>query len=183
MINKKVVTSFIVLLVSITVLGAIVDYFGFKSERTSFSKKVIFEFDFSASFNSATIGPGESVYISPYVTSYATEPMYVFIRVEMPFISGSPLYSLNIDGDWSLIEQNEGIFVYAYANPNMIIVSPGDSTTFLANKMTMEPISVVDYAGIDDINVTFTAYTIACNNIGDNPNEAWEIMKSLCNID
>ena len=44
-------------------------------------------------------------------------------------------------------------------------------------------ISVVDYSNIEDINVTFTAYAMACNNVGDDPNEAWNIMKALCNID
>ena len=49
--------------------------------------------------------------------------------------------------------------------------------------MTMKNISVVDYSSIEDINVTFTAYAMACNNVGDDPNEAWNIMKELCNID
>ena len=109
--------------------------------------------------------------------------MYVFIRVDMPFIEGDPLYTLNVNNDWRLIEQKEGALVYAYASPNMYVLSPGENTSILANKMTMKKISVVDYSSIEDINVTFTAYAMACNNVGDDPNEAWNIMKALCNID
>ena len=80
MLKKKFILVLIIIIFSIYVVGAIVDYFGFKSVRTSYSKKVIFEFDFSASFDAATIGPGESVYINPYITNNSTELMYVFIR-------------------------------------------------------------------------------------------------------
>ena len=107
--------------------------------------------------------------------------MYVFIRVDMPFIEDDPLYTLNVNNDWRLIEQKEGVLVYAYANPNMNVLSPGENTSVLANKMTMKNISVVDYSSIEDINVTFTAYVMACNNVGDDPNEAWNIMKALYN--
>lgn len=183
MLKKKFILVLIIIIFSIYVVGAIVDYFEFKSVRTSYSKKVIFEFDFSASFDAATIGPGESVYINPYITNNSTELMYVFIRVDMPFIEGDPLYTINVNDDWSLIEQKEGVLVYAYASPNMYVLSPGENTSILANKMTMKNISVVDYSSIEDINVTFTAYAMACNNVGDDPNEAWNIMKELCNID
>lgn len=104
--------------------------------------------------------------------------MYVFIRVDMPFIEGDPLYTLNVNNDWRLIEQKEGVLVYA-----LYVLSPGENTSILATKMTMKNILVVDYSSIEDINVTFTAYVMACNNVGDDPNEAWNIMKELCNID
>ena len=58
-----------------------------------------------------------------------------------------------------------------------------NNTSILTTKMTMKNISVVDYSSIEDINVTFTAYTMAYNNVGDDPNEAWNIIKELCNID
>ena len=105
MLKKKFILVLIIIIFSIYVVGAIVDYFGFKSVRTSYSKKVIFEFDFSASFDATIIGLGESVYINPYITNNSTELMYVFIKVDMPFIEGDPLYTINVNDDWILIEQ------------------------------------------------------------------------------
>ena len=51
--------------------------------------------------------PGGSKSINPVITSGATEDMYCFIRVVMPLApDGTALYSLNVDGGWSL--ENSG---------------------------------------------------------------------------
>lgn len=69
----------------------------------------------------------------------------------MPFIEGDPLYTLNVNNDWRLIEQKEGVLVYAYASPNMYVLTPGGNTSILATKMTMKNISVVDYSSIEGV--------------------------------
>lgn len=182
--KKKVIALLIILILSITFIGAFTNYFKFKSERTNFTKKVIFEFDFSTSIGDVEIGPGESVNINPYVKSNASLPMYVFIRVQMPVVSLGPLYSITPNAEWVLVEEEGSYLTYAYAiDDAMIILGPEESTNALANKMTMKRISLSEFAGLDDINVSFIAYTIA---VGDHvptaPNEAWTYLKELCNL-
>ena len=181
MLKKKVIALLIILILSITFIGAFTNYFKFKSERTNFTKKVIFEFDFSTSIGDVEIGPGDSININPYVKSNASLPMYVFIRVQMPVVSLVPLYSIAPNADWILVEE-DGSYLTAI-DDEMIILGPEESTNALANKMTMKKISLSEFAGLDDINVSFIAYTIA---VGDHvptaPNEAWTYLKELCNL-
>ena len=174
----------IISILSITFICAFTNYFKFKSERTNIAKKVIFEFDFSTSIGDVEIGPGDSININPYVKSNASLPMYVFIRVQMPVVSLGPLYSITPNAEWILVEEDGSYLTYAYAiDDEMIILGPEESTNALANKMTMKKISLSEFAGLDDINVSFIAYTIA---IGDHvptaPNEAWTYLKELCNL-
>ena len=50
----------------------------------------------------------------PVIYNDATEDMFVFIRVDMPFVDGSPLYTFEVDRDWTQVESDEGVVVYAY---------------------------------------------------------------------
>ena len=151
------------------------------SEKTGYTKKVIYSFDFSTSFISAELSSGDTVTIRPYVTSESSVPICVFIKVKMPFISGAPLYTMNVSSDWREVENSSGTIVYAYADSEITPLDPGDSTTYLANAMRMRSVPIAEYAGLDDINATFTAYTMEIVNdkTPTDPSEAWTMMKEL----
>lgn len=182
--KKKVITLLIILILSITFIGAFTNYFKFKSERTNFTKKVIFEFDFSTSIGDVEIGPGDSVNINPYVKSNASLPMYVFIRVQLPDSSSGPLYSITPNNEWLLVEDEGEYHTYAYAiGDSMLELQPEESTNDLANKMTMKNISLSEFALLDDINVSFIAYTIAVSDhVPTSPSESWLYLKELCDL-
>lgn len=129
------------------------------------------------------VGPGDSIDISPVIFNDATEEMYVFIKIQMPEWDKSPLYTFEVDENWSLIESNEGTLIYAYGSPYMIILNPGESTSALTTQMTMCSISNADYSAIDDINVSIMGYAIGIEDVDPSPSNAWSVCKQLGNID
>lgn len=147
-----------------------------------FSKKVIFQFDLGIGTSAGEVGPGDSVSVNPVVTNSATEDMYVFVKIQMPEWDGSPLYTFRADDAWTLVESEGGAVIYAYANPEMTVLSPGDSTTILTNQMNMRSISNAEYAAIDDINITFTGYAVGTEEVSTNPTDAWSECKAIGNI-
>ncbi|MGN0906427.1 MAG: hypothetical protein ACI4NM_04705 [Bullifex sp.] len=169
-------------IIALAAAGAAVGIrYGFRSEKTGYTKKVIYSFDFSTSFISTELGPGDTVTIRPYVKSESSVPICVFIKVEMPYIAGAPLYTMNVSSEWMEVENSSGTIVYAYGNSEMTPLEPGDSTTYLANAMRMRSISIADYAGLNDINATFTAYTMEFvqETTPTDPSEAWTMMKEV----
>lgn len=181
MVRKKLVVILIMVLLAAAAVGAVAGIrYSFRAEKTNYTKKVIFSFDFSTSFISAELGPGDTVTIRPYVISESSVPVYVFIKVDMPYVSGGPLYDINVSNDWKAVEENAGTLVYAYAESEMTVLDPGEYTTYLASTMTMKSLSVADFAGIDDINATFTAYTMeVTDDIPTDPAQAWNTLKEL----
>lgn len=164
-----------------TVAYAITNLFVSKSVTTSFTKKQIFQFDFNTGLNGGEIGPGDSFSVNPVIYNDATEYMFVFIGVDMPFVDGSPLYTFEVDRDWTLVESDGGVVVYAYTagSEGMTTLTPGDSTTALTEQMTMRSITNAEYAGIDDINITITGYAIGTEDVPTAPVEAWEHCKYI----
>ena len=160
---------------------AITNLFVSKSVTTSFTKKQIFQFDFNTGLNGGEIGPGDSFSVNPVIYNDATEDMFVFIRVDMPFVDGSPLYTFEVDRDWTQVESDGGVVVYAYTagSEGMTALTPGESTTALTEQMTMRSITNAEYAGIDDINITLTGYAIGVENVPTVPEEAWVYCKSI----
>lgn len=63
--------------------------------------------------NGGEVGPGDSFSVNPVIYNDATEDMFVFIRVDMPFVDGSPLYTFEVDRDWTQVESDGGVVVYA----------------------------------------------------------------------
>ena len=112
----------------------------------------------------------------------ATEEMYVFVKIQMPGWNSSPLYTLRADDEWALVESLAGSVVYAYANQEMTILCPGESTSALTNQMIMRSISNAEYASIDDINITITGYAIGTEDVSTNPEDAWNECNSIGNI-
>ena len=147
-----------------------------------FSKKVIFLFDLGIGMSAGEVGPGDSVSVNPVVTNSATEDMYVFVKIQMPEWDGPPLYTFHAGDAWVLVESGEGVVVYAYANPELTVLSPGDSTFALTNQMNMRSISNAEYAAIDDINVTGTGYAVGIEDVSTNPEEAWNECKEIGNL-
>lgn len=147
-----------------------------------FSKKVIFLFDLGIGMSAGEVGPGDSVSVNPVVTNSATEDMYVFVKIQMPEWDGSPLYTFRADDAWTLVESEGGAVIYAYANPEMTILNPGESTSALTNQMNMRSISNAEYAAIDDINITFTGYAVGTEEVSTNPTDAWSECKAIGNI-
>lgn len=64
----------------------------------------------------------------------------------------------------------------------MTVLQPGDSTSALAEQMTMNGISNAEYAAIDDINITITGYAIGIEDVPTNPIEAWNYCKIIGNM-
>ena len=169
-------------LATVIVAYAITNLFFTQSRTTGFSKKVIFQFDLGIGTSAEEVGPGDSISVNPVVTNSATEDMYVFVKIQMPEWDGSPLYTFHADEAWVLVESGGGAVVYAYADPEMTTLSPGDSTFALTNQMTMRSISNAEYAVIDDINITITGYAIGTEDVSTNPKDAWNECKEIGNL-
>ena len=105
--------------------------------------------------------------------------MYVFIEIEMPLVWTTPLYSFTPSDEWCVVESDGGGVVYAYTAGSelMTALTPGESTTALTEQMTMRSITNAEYAGIDDINITFTGYAIGVEDVPTVPEEAREHCK------
>ena len=151
-------------------------FFKGETQTSDYSKKTYFEFDGSSFFTaSGEVGPGESMSINPVITSEATVDMFVFIRVEIPGYNGAGLYGIDINSGWSVEEAqvvgDKYIAVYRYND----ILTPGASTTALGRSLTMVDMSLAEYAGISDINVTMTGY--ACGAEDESLDTAWESIK------
>ena len=167
------------LLMTTTVVAYAITTLFFKGETqtSDYSKKTYFEFAGDGFFaESGEVGPGESMSINPVISSNATVDMYVFIWVEMPGYSDAGLYEIDVNSSWSVEEAqavgDKYIAVYRYDD----VVAPGESTTALGSSLTMVNMSMADYAGLDDINVTMTGYT--CGAEDESLDTAWESIKA-----
>lgn len=184
-VKKKIVTIGVwigILWTTVIVAYAITNLFFTQSKTTGFSKKVIFQFDLCIGTSKGEVGPGDSISVSPVIANSATEEMYVFVKIQMPEWNSSPLYTFRADDEWALVESLAGSVVYAYANQEMAILCPGESTSALTNQMIMRSISNAEYASIDDINITITGYAIGTEDVSTNPEDAWNECKSIGNI-
>ena len=181
--NKKklAVTIFIVLFLSVFVVGAITEFFASKSVTVTVTKKKYFRFDFELALDNAELGPGDSVAVNPIVKSDSTEEMYVFMKVTNPSVNNVPLYTYDVDDSWIVVDDSmTNAIVYAYASSDsMAPLSPGEETNCLTNKMTMRDISIPEYASIDNIDFTFEVFAVGTEGIDMNPTDAWAEAKQL----
>ena len=161
---------------------AITNLFFTHSKNTEFTKKVVLAFDLDIGMGSGEVGPGDSIAVMPAVTNHATEDMYVFVKIQMPQWDGSPLYTFQADEAWKLVEHSDGTAVYAYGNPEMTVLCPGESTLVLTNQMTMRSISLAEYSQVNDINITITGYAVGTEAVSTNPEEAWVDCKNIGDI-
>lgn len=172
-----------IFLATVIVAYAITTLFFLRREELQvFSKKVSFQFELGIGASTGEVGPGDSISVNPVVTNSATEAMYVFVKIQIPELDGSPLYTFRADDDWVLVESADGTDIFAYANPEMTVLNPGESTTILTNQMTMRSISNAEYAAIDDINITIIGYAIGIEDVASNPADAWNECKTIGNI-
>lgn len=169
----------VILAATVVVAYAISSLYYTQTSRTQYTKKVIFQFDMDIGMSTGEIGPGDTIPINPIVTNSATEEMYLFMKIQMPEWDGAPLYTFDVDDQWILIESAGDTAVYAYGNPEMIVLYPGESTTALTNQMVMRAISNAEFASIDDLNITFTSYAIGIEDIPSDPVNAWNICKEI----
>lgn len=188
--KKRLLTSAslmsVVVLSGITVF-ALTGLYRTTSQSLGLQKKTIFEFNLETSVTSdqLEIGPGESISVSPAVYNDATEDMYVFVEIQMPYIDEGPLYDFVVDEQWQLIESKSvsSIYMktYAYISDadNMCPLNPGDTTPSLTDSMQMKSITNAEYAIIDSIDVVITGYVIGTEDVSTNPREAWEICKYM----
>ena len=178
----------IAVMIGLLVIGgagvyAMTRYYLAKSVKSEFTKKHIFTFDLSTGLTPEEIGPGDSFHVNPTVYNDATEEMYVFIQVVMPTTADGALYSFDVDGEWTLVENANGTVVYAYGNTEMAVLCPGESTSALTSQMTMQQISNAEYAWIDDVNITVTGYAIGIEDVSTNPIDAWNECKEIGNME
>ena len=172
-----------IFLASAIVAYAITNLFFSQSQTSEFYKKQIFQFELDAGMRSGEIGPGDSFAVCPVILNTATEEMYVFIQVVMPTTADGALYSFDVDGEWTLVENANGTVVYAYGNTEMAVLCPGESTSALTSQMTMQQISNAEYAWIDDVNITVTGYVIGIEDVSTNPIDAWNECKEIGNME
>ena len=172
-----------IFMATVIVAYAITNLFFTQIRTTEFSKKVIFQFDLDIGMSSGEVGPGDSFSVSPVIFNDATEEMYVFVKIQMPELEGSPLYTFQVNEEWILVESSNETVVYAYGNTDMTILNPGESTSALTNQMTMRPISNAEYASVGDINVTVTGYAIGIEDVDSTPGEAWSMCKQIGNLE
>lgn len=178
----KIAVVFGLFLGATMVVYAITSLFFTSSETSKLSKKTKFKFDLTTDMTETDVGPGDSFDVKPVINSDATEEMYAFIQVNMPITAEGELYTYDVDDGWTTIIDNEGTFVYAYADSEMTVLQPGESTSALTEQMTMDEISNAEYASIDDINITITGYAIGTEDVATDPVEAWEQCKAIENI-
>ena len=164
---------------TVIVAYAFTNLFFTTSQKSDFSKKQIFRFNLNTDLSGGEVGPGDSFSVSPVIFNDATEDMYVFIQIDMPIVDNEALYSFDVDEQWFVVSEDSGTVVYAYANTDMTLLAPGDSTSALTNQMTMKSISNAEYANIDDINITITGYAIGIEEVDTNPVNAWNVCKSF----
>ena len=177
-----------ILLGTTIIVYAVTTLFFTKTERSELSKKTVFRFDMSTDMEAASVGPGDSFSVQPYIFNDATEDMFVFIRIDMPETESGKLYTYTTDDQWIIVsDSTDGYYtattVYAYAGAEMTSLFPGESTTTLTTELTMEEISNAEYAYIDDINIRLTGYAIGTDEISTSPEEAWEKCKAIGNIE
>jgi hypothetical protein len=123
------------------------------------------------------IGPSESMSIDPVITSMASVDMYVFIKVEMPRYNDTGLYELNVDASWSLVERevvdNKWVVVYRYDTE----LKPDQSTAVLSNTITMDNMTLTEFAEIEEIDVSMTGFACRTADVAG-IDEAWDYIKS-----
>lgn len=179
--KKRLTTLLLTLLILMTttvVAYALVTYITTKTQTSSFTKKEYFEMSDSEIFaTSSEVGPGETVSINPVITSESSVDMYVFIKVEMPGYNGGGLYRLDMNSGWSLVESGEsnGTWVEVYRYDTEL--TPDQSTTVLANKLTMVNMTLAEFAEISDIDVSMTGYACRTADVAG-IDEAWDYIKS-----
>ncbi len=176
--------TFAILMASTLFLGTITAYvatlyFFSKSEKSDIKHKDIFEFNLDLNMISAEVAPGESYSLTHRITNDATQEMYMFIEIIMPSFESQPLYTLEAQEAWVLVESGETNYVYAYAGNEMTVLATNESTDVLTDKITMRAISNGDYAAIDDLNISVIGYAIGIENVSANPVQAWKYCKSV----
>lgn len=162
---------------------AISTLFFTKSSPIPVPRTTIFQFDLSTGANPGETGPGDSFAVSPTVYNDATENMYVFIVVEQPYINDDSLYTYSVANSWKLLSSTTEKQVYAYAGDEMTIVSPGETTDALTDKMTMKSISNAEYSILESLDVTITGYAIGTDEVATDPEGAWAYCRNLGNIE
>lgn len=167
------------LLMTTTVVAyALVTYITTKTQTSSFIKKEYFEMFGSEIFvKSSEVGPGDTVSINPTITSESFVDMFAFIRVEIPMYDGGGLYDLTVNDGWRLVESGESngtrVEVYRYDD----VLTPDQSTTVLADKLTMKNMTLAEFAEISDVNVSMTGFACRVSDVAG-IDEAWDYIKS-----
>ena len=132
---------------------AVINYITTETQTSVFTKKEYFEMECSEVFaETSEVGPGVEVSINPAITSKSSVDIYVFIRVEMPRYSSGGLYDLNVDTGWSMVEcgESNGTWVEVYQYDSEL--KPDQSTTVLANKLTMVNMTLAEFAEVSEID-------------------------------
>ena len=177
---KKKIAVFVVLvaLSCVVFVGAFTRWFATRSETLTISRKEAFLMDFSSTFSGSEAGPGDEVAVEPKILSDATLPMYVFMKVTMPFIEEEPLYDYDVNSEWIEVEIDGNSIIYAYGSHDQLtVLAPGDETTPLTEKVVMKSVTNAQYAYIEDLDISFVAYAIGTDDVPTVPSDAWTQLK------
>lgn len=189
---KRKIFSLVLILLTLVVttvaVFALFDKLAKESAISENTKREVFELNLITDMAPTELSPGDSFVCKPRVYNDALEPMYVFIEIDIPqYIDENStkknLYSFEVNSDWKEIDEvtSEGKSIYAYTDGSgaMVVLDVGVTSNFLTEAMVMDSMSNAIYAGIDDINVTITAYAISPDDTSDNPYEAWQVCKQI----
>ena len=173
-------TAVIVALITILTLSVVAYavtslFFASPTQTSEYEKRTYFEFVMNDVFTaSGEVGPGESMSVNPVITSDASADMYVFIRVEMPALGESGLYTLTPSSAWSVqesgVQGDRWVTVYRYDS----VLTPGASTTALTSNLTMVDMSHAEFSEVTELNVSMTGY--ACGTEDLELENAWETI-------
>ena len=193
--NRKRLFSFlrlfgfvIILIIGGGTIYALTQYFtAMPVQESDLSKSEFFAFQNHDFFpERKSIRPGDIAKVDTVFKSDSSIPMYVFIRILMPLVNGSPLY-VPIDSNgqegfntkkWEAVEGEIGIrndrysYVYALSSP----LAPLDTTLALMEQVKMVEMDKADYGKLGDINIKIRAYGAG---VEDNTSleDAWSGIK------
>lgn len=148
-------------------------------DNLEITKKQYFDFELTTNMQAEELGPGDSFSVSPVIRSVSTENMYVFIKLITPEYETGSLYSFDVDSSWTLVNREDGEYVYAYGQNEMYELVPGEETSALMTVMTMINIPVEEFAQYDDVNIQVIGYAIGIENVSSVPSMAWEVCKEV----
>lgn len=116
---------------------AISNYFTSKSFNVDVDPNRRFEIDLTGQVTPAAMGPGDSMSIAPTIKNTGNTKMYVFVRININSVNGTPAYTFTpAEGSgWTKVETGvDDEIVYCYGDPSTLAV--GQSET-LSGTMTV----------------------------------------------
>lgn len=175
---------------AVIIAYAAVTWFMNKDYKLDFNPKSVRNFDITDSIDSnlpTEIGLEEDVFISPTVTNKGTEPIYVFIRLDVAtytdeYDKEQPIYSFTpTENGWIQVDTgNPGEICYAYASDSgLTVLEPRNSTSLngsLRLAVDADTYAEMALASNDNFDIRVMGCVIDTDGSGD-PENAYSDYK------